>query len=73
MISDEAIKRFDKFSCFKAPLMIALRWLDPNDYLGTVFDHVVSCRNNFLPRSPREKLQLVIILQGRNVQFVNLP
>ena len=31
--------------------MIALRWLDLNDYLGTVFDYVVSlrgsCRNNF--------------------------
>ena len=35
----------------------------PNDYLNTVFDDGVrlrgSCRNNALPRSPREKLQLV--------------
>ena len=35
----------------------------PNNYLNTVFDDVVrlrgSCRNNALPRSPREKLQLV--------------
>ena len=56
-----------------------------NDY-RTVFDDVVSlggsCRNNFLPPSSREKLQLVIILslrvkilslQERNVQFVNRP
>ena len=66
--------------------MIALRWLDPNDYLSTVFDDVVSlggsCRNNFLPPSSREKLQLVTILslrvkilslQERDVQFVNRP
>ena len=35
----------------------------PNNYLNTVFDDVVRlrgrCRNNALPRSPREKLQLV--------------
>ena len=66
--------------------MIALRWLDLNDYLGTVFDDVVSlrgsCRNNFLPQFPREKLELVIILflrvkilslQERNVHFCKSP
>ena len=38
----------------------------PNDYLNAVFDDIISlcgsCRNNALPRSPREKLQLVAIL-----------
>ena len=41
----------------------------PNDYLNTVFDDVVSlcrsCRNNALPRSPREKLRLFAILSLR--------
>ena len=38
----------------------------PNDYLNAVFDDIISlcgsCRNNALPRPPREKLQLVAIL-----------
>ena len=38
----------------------------PNDSLNAVFDDIISlcgsCRNNALPRSPREKLQLVAIL-----------
>ena len=38
----------------------------PNDYLNAVFDDIISlcgsCRNNALPQSPREKLQLVAIL-----------
>ena len=38
----------------------------PNDYLNAVFYDIISlcgsCRNNALPRSPREKLQLVAIL-----------
>ena len=55
----------------------------PNDYLNKVFDDVVSlcgsCRNNALPRSAREKLQLVAILslletrlslQERNMRIV---
>ena len=37
----------------------------PNDYLHAVFDDIISlcgsCRNNALPRPPREKLQLVAI------------
>ena len=37
----------------------------PNDYLNAVFDDIISlcgsCRNNALPRPPREKLQLVAI------------
>ena len=41
----------------------------PNDYLNTVFDDAVSLRgswrNNALPRSPREKLQLVVIFSLR--------
>ena len=58
----------------------------PNDDLNIVFDDVVSlrgsCRNNSLPRSPREKLQLVRILslrvkarssQERNTLFVDRP
>ena len=58
----------------------------PNDDLNIVFDDVVSlrgsCRNNSLPRSPREKLQLVTILslgvkarssQERNTLFVDRP
>ena len=57
-----------------------------NDYLNTVFDDVISlcgsCRNNTLPRSPLEKLQLVAILsllvksrsfQERNMLFVDRP
>ena len=41
----------------------------PNDSLNAVFDDIISlcgsCRNNALPRSPREKLQLVAILSLR--------
>ena len=41
-------------------------YIYPNDYLNTVFDDVVSlrgsCRNNVLPGSLREKLQLVAVL-----------
>ena len=41
----------------------------PNDSLNVVFDDIISlcgsCRNNALPRSPREKLQLVAILSLR--------
>ena len=37
----------------------------PNDYLNAVFDDIISlcgsCRNNALPRSPREKLQFIAI------------
>ena len=45
----------------------------PNDYLNKVFDDVVSlcgsCRNNALPRSAREKLQLVAILSLRETRL----
>ena len=45
----------------------------PNDYLNKVFDDVVSlcgsCRNNALPRSAREKLQLVAILALRETRL----
>ena len=43
----------------------------PNDSLNAVFDDIISlcgsCRNNALPRSPREKLQLVAILSLREI------
>ena len=45
----------------------------PNDYLNKVFDDLVSlcgsCRNNALPRSAREKLQLVAILSLRETRL----
>ena len=45
----------------------------PNDYLNKVFDDLVSlcgsCRNNALPRSAWEKLQLVAILSLRETRL----
>ena len=45
----------------------------PKDYLNKVFDDLVnlcgSCRNNALPRSAREKLQLVAILSLRETRL----
>ena len=48
-----------------------------NDYRIKVFDNVVylcgSCRNDALPRSPREKLVVILSLQERNMLFVDRP
>ena len=44
-------------------------YIYPNDYLNTVFDDIISlrgsCRNNALPGSLREKLELVAVLSLR--------